>query len=104
MTAITTITVTLSTLLLAAEFPVSDTDAMDSADHARLGDPAVAAVEEKLSASYPEAEIEVTWSRDAMMRHAIEAATADGPCGIGDRELTDVRDDVLEALCDHLAA
>ena len=35
---------------------------------------------------------------------AIEAATADGPCGIGDRELTDVRDSVLEALCDHLAA
>ena len=57
-TTITSITVTLSTLLLAAEFPVSDTDAMDSADHARLGD----------------------------------------------RELTDVRDDVLEALCDHLAA
>lgn len=39
-----------------------------------------------------------------MMRHHVEVSTTDGPCGIGDREVTDVRDDVLEALEAHLRA
>lgn len=95
---ITTITITISTVLLALESPLAVTDDMDQSDHAALGDPAVDAVQAALEAAYPDAEIEVSWSRDAMMRHAIEVTTEDGPCGIGDREITDVRDTMHEAL------
>ena len=100
---ISSIAITLSTLLLAAESPTGDADSMDSSDHRRIGDTAAKAVEADLAATYPDAEIEVTWSADAMMRHHVEVATENGPCDVGDREVTDVRDAVLAALEEHLA-
>lgn len=100
---ISSIAITLSTLLLAAESPTADTDGMTHAEHARIGDTAAEAVEANLAATYPDAEIEVTWSADAMMRHHVKVATENGPCVVGDREVTDVRDAVLAALEEHRA-
>lgn len=95
---ISAITITLSTILLASESPLADTDSMDHSDHAAVGDPAVEAVQAALEAAHPEAEVSVGWSRDAMMRHSIEVEVDDEPCGAGDREITDVRDAMLAAL------
>jgi len=108
MKTIASITIILSTALLASESPTADTDSMDSSDHRRIGDAAVEAVETKIAATiaatYPDVDFEVSWSRDAMARHHVEVSTTDGPCGPGDREVTDVRDIMLEALEAHLRA
>lgn len=95
---ISSISITLSTVLLASESSLAD-----SMDHTRIGDPAVEAVEKKLAAAYPGAAVEVSWSRGAMMRHSIEVEVDGEPCGAGDREIADVRDTMHEALYNHLA-
>lgn len=102
--AISSIAITLSTVLLASESPTADTGPMHWSDHRRIGDAAAAAVEAKLTAAYPDAEVSIDWSSGAMMRHHVEVSTTDGPCGAGNREVTDVRDDMLEALEAHLRA
>lgn len=102
--AISSIQITLSVSLLAAEHPTADADSMDSSDRRRIGEAAVEAVLAKVRAAYPDADVEVSWSSGAMARHHVYVATPDGPCGDGDREVTDVRDDMLEALEAHIRA
>lgn len=80
---ITTISVTLCSAHLAAE----ETDE----------DAAVAAVLAALEAAYPGAEVEVEIA-PSLVHHKVEVATADGWLGPGDREVTDVRDVMLEAF------
>lgn len=78
------ISVVLSTVLLA------------EMDHSE--DAAVEAVEKKIRETYPDAEISVSSSRGAMVRHSIEVYTEDGFLGAGDRGVDDVRDAMLSAL------
>ena len=103
ISTLSTISVVLSTALIAREHPGVE-GAMTSYDHRAIGDAAAEVVEAHLRERHPDADVRVDWSRDAMMTHRVEVTTTSGPCGPGDYEAMDVQDRVLEALEAYLRA